>query len=173
VLQKFGRGVGLSLQPAVRSYFGQLLSAATHLQRHHIIHADIKPDNILVNETFSTVMVCDFGSAMDATTGDATIITPYLVSRFYRAPEVILGLPVTYAIDLWSLAVTAAELFLGNVLLQGKTNNDMLYVMMQTLGPLSGRLIRSHLLQTTKHPLPVHFSQVASNYVFRKETVGK
>jgi len=41
VLQKFGKGVGLSLQ-AVRSYFGQLLAAATHLKRHGIIHCDCK-----------------------------------------------------------------------------------------------------------------------------------
>jgi serine/threonine-protein kinase PRP4 len=126
---KFGRGVGLSLT-AVRSYFGQLLAAATHLQKHCILHADIKPDNILVTADFSQVMICDFGSA---TNTDEAMITPYLVSRFYRAPEIILGLPPTHAIDLWSLAVTAGELFWGKVLLQGKTNNDMLYVMMQTM----------------------------------------
>jgi serine/threonine-protein kinase PRP4 len=171
VLLKFGRGVGLSLT-AVKSYFGQLLAAATHLQKHKIIHADIKLDNILVSGDFANVMICDFGSAMDSSEGAEGIITPYLVSRFYRAPEIILGLPVSYAIDLWSLAVTAAELFLGKVLFQGKTNNDMLYVMMETMGPFSSRMIRSHVLQTRKHPLPVHFLQQQSNYVFRKETVG-
>jgi serine/threonine-protein kinase PRP4 len=118
------------------------------------------------------VMICDFGSAMDAAEGAEGIITPYLVSRFYRAPEIILGLPVSYSIDLWSLAVTAAELFLGKVLFHGKTNNDMLHVMMDTMGPFSNRMIRSHVLQTQKHPLPVHFIQQQSNYVFRQETIG-
>ena len=99
-------------------------------------------------------------------------VTPYLVSRFYRAPEIILGLqPLTYAIDLWSLAVTAAELFLGSVLLKGANNNDMLYTMMKLVGPFSGRTIKSHLLQTKKHPLQAHFSQVQSNFVFRQETL--
>jgi serine/threonine protein kinase len=171
VLLKFGRGVGLSLT-AVKSYFGQLLAAATHLQKHKILHADIKPDNILVSGDFSKVMICDFGSAMDASDGAEGIITPYLVSRFYRAPEIILGLPVSYSIDLWSLAVTAAELFLGKVLFHGTTNNDMLHMMMDTMGPFSTRMIRSHVLQTQKHPLPAHFLQQQSNYVFRQETIG-
>ena len=159
VLQKFGKGVGLSLQ-AVRNYYGQLLSAATHLQKHRVLHADVKPDNILVSADFSKVLLADFGSAVEAqfdimngddddendgkkhatATGGCVgggtneMITPYLVSRFHRAPEIILGLqPITYAIDLWSLAVTAGELFLGKVLLRGSNNNDMLFAMMETL----------------------------------------
>lgn len=55
-----------------------------------VIHADIKPDNILINDRNTIVKFCDFGSAMYAGDND---ITPYLVSRFYRAPEIILGLP--------------------------------------------------------------------------------
>jgi serine/threonine-protein kinase PRP4 len=222
VLQKFGKGVGLSLG-AVKNYYGQLLSAAKHLQTKRVIHADIKPDNILVSTDFSRVVLADFGSALESTVdesseeggrpeggggGSATheAVTPYLVSRFYRAPEIILGLqPLTHAIDLWSLAVTAGELFLGKVLLKGASNNDMLHAMIafvsrvgiqrqwtffrilvshfspclffivatrkQTQGPFSGRLIKSHLLQTKKHPLQAHFSQVQSTYVFRQETV--
>jgi serine/threonine-protein kinase PRP4 len=160
VLQKFGKGVGLSLT-AVRSYFGQLLAAATHLKQHNIIHSDLKPDNILVSEDFSKVWLCDFGSAVDGReTND--MVTPYLVSRFYRAPEIILGLIPTFAIDLWSLAVTVGELFLGRVVFQGITNNDMLHVMMQHMGPFSNRLIRQHLVQTKKFPLPAHFTQEVS-----------
>jgi serine/threonine-protein kinase PRP4 len=169
LLMKFGKGVGLALT-AVRSYFGQLLSAATHLIQHRIIHSDLKPDNILVSQDFSTLQLCDFGSAVDSNE-TADMVTPYLVSRFYRAPEIILGLIPTYAIDLWSLAVTAAELFLGKVLFQGTTNNDMLNVMMQHMGPVSNRLIRQHLVQTKRFPLPAHFTQQAANYVFRQETV--
>ncbi len=193
VLQKFGKGVGLSLG-AVQNYFKQLLNAAIHLQTKGVIHADIKPDNILVTPDFSKVLVADFGSAVEAepitqdgeqTTSSSSIlgiakgqavaneaVTPYLVSRFYRAPEIILGLqPLTYAIDLWSLAVTAGELFLGSVLLKGANNNDMLYTMMKLLGPFSGRIVKSHLLQTKKHPLQAHFSQVQSNFVFCQETL--
>jgi len=54
-----------------------------------VLHADIKPDNILINSGHNVVKICDFGSAMFTGTN---AITPYLVSRFYRAPEIILGL---------------------------------------------------------------------------------
>ena len=54
-----------------------------------VLHADIKPDNILINKGHNVVKICDFGSAMFTGTNE---ITPYLVSRFYRAPEIILGL---------------------------------------------------------------------------------
>ena len=52
--------------------------------------------------------------------------TPYLVSRFYRPPEVILGLEYDRNVDLWSASVTLAELFTGSVLFPGQSNNDML-----------------------------------------------
>ena len=59
--------------------------AVAHLKRVNIIHADIKPDNILVNESKTFAKLCDLGSA---TNTNEMEITPYLVSRFYRAPEI-------------------------------------------------------------------------------------
>lgn len=92
---------------------------------------DIKPDNVLVSADFGVVMLADFGSAIEPNSPEQNQPTPYLVSRFYRAPEIILGLLPSYAADLWSIAVSVAELYLGNVLFQGTSNNDMLYVFMQ------------------------------------------
>jgi serine/threonine-protein kinase PRP4 len=180
VLLKFGKGVGLSLQ-AVRSYFGQLLAAVTHLQKHGIIHADLKPDNILVRADFAVVQIADFGSAMDLYAPDAPVAIhqpiPYLVSRFYRAPEIILGLsPLTHAIDLWSVAVTVAELYLGDVLFRGTSNNDMLYVFQQHMGPFSNRVIRQHLVQCQRFPvaqLAPHFQLLpgtGNSYHFTQRT---
>lgn len=164
VLAKFGKGVGLSLA-AVRSYFAQLLAACWQLKKHKIIHSDLKPDNILVSADYKSIHLADFGSAVDMS--ESVEVAPYLVSRFYRAPEIILGLSPTYAIDLWSLAVTAAELFLGKVLFQGTNNNDMLNVMMAHLGPCSNRLIRQHLVQAKRFPIVTHFSSQVP-YIFRK-----
>lgn len=175
VLHKFGNRKGLSLG-AVRSYFGQLLAAATHLKKHFIIHADLKPDNILVSANFSVVQLGDFGSALDvSSSSQAQQPTPYLVSRFYRAPEIILGLVPTFAVDLWSLAVSVAEIFLGDVLFQGKDNNDQIYSIMKVVGPFSNRLIRQHLVQCSKSPVPAHFTQrsegTGSDYLFVQDTV--
>ena len=84
VLKKYGREVGLHIK-AVRSYTQQLLLALKLLKRCSILHADIKPDNILVNDTKLLLKLCDFGSASHISENE---ITPYLVSRFYRAPEI-------------------------------------------------------------------------------------
>ncbi len=84
VLKKYGREVGLHIK-AVRSYTQQLLLALKLLKRCSILHADIKPDNILVNDTKLLLKLCDFGSASHSSESE---ITPYLVSRFYRAPEI-------------------------------------------------------------------------------------
>ncbi|XP_065081156.1 serine/threonine-protein kinase PRP4 homolog isoform X2 [Ochlerotatus camptorhynchus] len=106
VLKKYGKNVGLHIK-AVRSYTQQLLLALKLLKKSGILHADIKPDNILVNDNNLVLKLCDFGSASSITDND---ITPYLVSRFYRAPEIILGLPYDYGIDMWSAGCTIYEL---------------------------------------------------------------
>jgi serine/threonine-protein kinase PRP4 len=168
VLQKFGKGVGLSLT-AVKSYFLQLLSALRHLEKYRIIHADIKPDNVLVSPDFSTVQFCDFGSAMEVGSADA-IPTPYLVSRFYRAPEVILGAIPTPALDLWSVGVTVVELFLGQVLFHGKSNNNMIRTFMESMGPFSAKTLRQHLVHVNKLGIPAHFVLNQQNYLYLQDT---
>jgi serine/threonine-protein kinase PRP4 len=131
-----------------------------------VLHSDIKPDNILVSSDFSTLQVCDFGSAT-LLNETSMIPTPYLVSRFYRAPEIILGAVPSYGIDLWSAAVTVAELFLGKVLFHGNSNNEMLLSMMQTLGPFSTKQVKQHLLQTKSHPgLPLYLE---GNYFLQQD----
>lgn len=84
VLKKYGRNIGLHIA-AVRSYSQQILLALKLMRKCGILHADIKPDNILVNESKIVLKLSDFGSASAIQEND---ITPYLVSRFYRAPEI-------------------------------------------------------------------------------------
>lgn len=130
VLKKYGKNVGLHIK-AVRSYAQQLFFALKLLKKTGILHADIKPDNILVNENNLILKLCDFGSASTINDNE---ITPYLISRFYRAPEIILGIPYDYGIDMWSAGCTIYELYTGKILFSGKSNNQMLKYFMDLKG---------------------------------------
>ena len=130
--------MGLSL-PAVRVYAVQLLTALSHLVRAGVVHGDIKPDNILVSERLSECAICDFGSA--SYLSDCSI-TPYLVSRFYRAPEIMLGCEYGFGIDTWSVGCVLYELYTGRILFDGRDNNDMLLKIKQLRGDYPQRLVR-------------------------------
>lgn len=138
VVKKYGSGVGLHVK-AVRSYSQQLFLALKLLKKCQLLHADIKPDNILVNESKSMLKLCDFGSGTNAKDAE---ITPYLVSRFYRAPEIIMGCPYEYGIDLWSVAVSIFEIATGKIMLPGRTNNHMLKLMQDYKGKFPNRMVR-------------------------------
>ena len=86
------------------------------------MHADLKPDNILMTLSKAEVQICDFGSAMDAT---EPLRTAYLQPRYYRAPEIMLGIAYDMQIDMWSAGTTVYELATGKILFTGKTNNQM------------------------------------------------
>ncbi|KAF8734297.1 hypothetical protein AX14_003463 [Amanita brunnescens Koide BX004] len=138
VVKRFGKDVGLNIR-AVRAYAHQLFLALSLLKKSNIMHADIKPDNILVNEAKTLLKLCDLGSASDASEND---ITPYLVSRFYRAPEIILGVPYDPALDVWSVGCTLYELYTGKILFPGRTNNQMLLLMMELKGRFNSKMIK-------------------------------
>ncbi len=70
--------------------------------------------------------------------------------RFYRPPEVILGLEYDRMVDLWSTSVTLAELFTGSVLFPGSSNNDILSKFMDALGPFSHKMVRRHAASYAK-----------------------
>ncbi|KAL7441354.1 hypothetical protein ACHAXM_007810 [Skeletonema potamos] len=173
VLNKFGKNVGINLT-AVKSYARQLLCALRHLEKHRIVHSDIKPDNILVSANFSTLKICDFGSAFFETDHDNDP-TPYMVSRFYRPPEVILGLEYDRMVDLWSVGVTISELYTGSVLFPGNSNNDMLKKFMDTMGPFSFKMVRRHNKSYERMGLQPHFEigNTGGTYEFRKQDVDK
>ncbi|KAL0484138.1 serine/threonine-protein kinase [Acrasis kona] len=142
ILKKYGREqgrqVGISMQ-AVLLYAKQLFTALLHLKKNHILHADIKPDNILVNEKRNSVKLCDFGSGSDISDN---AITPYLVSRFYRAPEIVLGMKYDYGIDIWSIGCSLFELFTGEILFASRDNNDLLYKVQQVKGSFNQKMLK-------------------------------
>jgi serine/threonine-protein kinase PRP4 len=82
--------------------------------------------------------LCDFGSA---STVQECEITPYLVSRFYRAPEIMLGLEYNESVDMWSIGCVLYELYTGKILFSGKDNNEMLYQIQEIKGRFSNKLL--------------------------------
>ncbi|VVT49318.1 uncharacterized protein SAPINGB_P002211 [Magnusiomyces paraingens] len=154
VLHKFGRSIGINLA-AVRAYARQLLRGLDSLRRAAVIHSDLKPDNILVTDSHAVLKICDLGSAVladnhhnatgtaDCSVDSSLVVAPYLASRFYRAPELILGLPrYDTAIDMWAAGCTLFEMYTGQVLFPGKSNNDMLRLMMAVRGKFSNKMLR-------------------------------
>ncbi|CDH51665.1 protein kinase yak1 [Lichtheimia corymbifera JMRC:FSU:9682] len=124
------RGLPMSM---VRSFTVQLLETLVLLKEAMVIHCDLKPENILLKSVDSPeIKVIDYGSACHM--NSPRRIT-YIQSRFYRSPEVILGLPFTYAIDMWSLGCVVAELFLGAPLLPGESEYHQLRRITDMLGP--------------------------------------
>lgn len=89
----------------IRRFVLQVLNGIHFLHKHHIIHADLKPENILLKEmNKSGVKIIDFGSSCL----EGETIYTYIQSRYYRAPEVILGLPYDRKIDIWSFGCIIA-----------------------------------------------------------------
>ncbi|EPR60965.1 putative cell-cycle-associated protein kinase PRP4 [Toxoplasma gondii GAB2-2007-GAL-DOM2] len=164
-LKKYGGGKGLNA-PAIHAYSKQLFVALKHLSRCRIIHADLKPDNILLNEKFSSLKVCDLGSASDVSDNE---ITAYLVSRFYRAPEIILGCRYDLQIDVWSAAATIYELATGQVLFPGRTNNDMLKCIMEVKGKIPTKMIKAGQLSSHHFDENLDFIYRDRDAFFKKE----
>ncbi|XVE85947.1 hypothetical protein DITRI_Ditri17bG0132900 [Diplodiscus trichospermus] len=164
VLKKFGRNIGLKLT-AVRAYAKQLFIALKHLKNCGVLHCDIKPDNMLVNEAKNVLKLCDFGNAMFAGKNE---ITPYLVSRFYRAPEIILGLPYDHPMDIWSVGCCLYELYTGKVLFPGPTNNDMLRLHMELKGPFPKKMLRKGAFTEQHFDQDLNFHAIEEDPVTKK-----
>lgn len=121
---------GFSLQ-LVRKFSHSLLQCLDALYRNKIIHCDMKPENVLLKQQGrSGIKVIDFGSSCY----ESQRVYTYIQSRFYRAPEVILGARYGMPIDMWSLGCILAELLTGFPLLPGEDEADQLACIIELLG---------------------------------------
>lgn len=121
-LSKMLRFQGFSYE-FLKNILHQLVQSLVELHNQGIIHCDLKPENILLEDYFSCkVKIVDFGSS--STKALSSVF--YIQSRFYRAPEVILGIPYSSGIDVWSLGCIAYELMVGEPLFPGSSNTDQI-----------------------------------------------
>ena len=133
---------GISLN-SINFIIKQILEAIEQVHRMGIIHCDIKPENILLkiniekNKSDISVKLTDFGSACIKNNPIFTIVQ----SLFYRAPEVILGIPYTQSIDIWSIGLVAIELFLGGPLLPGYSEYDELLKIINIIGKIPDSML--------------------------------
>ncbi|KAL6414849.1 hypothetical protein AUP68_01385 [Ilyonectria robusta] len=122
------RGLSTTL---VRVFAQQLLNGLALLNKARLIHCDLKPENILLKNLESPIIkIIDFGSACD----ERQTVYTYIQSRFYRSPEVLLGLPYSSAIDMWSLGCIVVELFLGLPLFPGSSEYNQVARIVEMLG---------------------------------------
>ena len=145
------RGLKLSV---VKRFAHSVAVGLSLVHRKQIIHGDLKPENVLLQQYGRTgVKIIDFGSSVYT---DGKLMA-YAQSRFYRAPEVILGCHYDTAVDMWSFGCLLAELVLGQPLLPGHDEEDQLALIVELLGrPPASLLARARNRgQTTAQPRPM------------------
>ncbi|XP_044583547.1 serine/threonine-protein kinase minibrain isoform X2 [Cotesia glomerata] len=159
------RGVSLNL---TRKFAQQLCTALLFLSTPelNIIHCDLKPENILLcNPKRSAIKIVDFGSSCQL----GQRIYQYIQSRFYRSPEVLLGIPYDLAIDMWSLGCILVEMHTGEPLFSGANEVDQMNKIVEVLG-----MPPKHILDQA-HKARKYFDKVPTDgsYVLKKSKDGK
>ncbi|KAA6381695.1 MAG: putative Protein kinase gsk3 [Streblomastix strix] len=138
---------------AVQWYSYQILLALQYLHERNICHRDIKLQNLLITDhnintdekeqiddiqneysrQFGDLKVCDFGSAKYLKEGESSVA--YICSRFYRAPELVLGATeYNCSIDMWSFGCVLGELLLGHPMFPGETSSDQFVEIVKQIG---------------------------------------
>jgi len=140
-------------QLLIKLYTYQMCRALGYLHSMGLCHRDIKPQNLLVDPVTHTLKLCDFGSAKKLSANEASVA--YICSRFYRAPELMLGAThYTTSIDIWSIGCVVGELVLCQPLFAGETSVDQLVKIIQVLGTPTQRQMNAMNPNYTEFKFP-------------------
>ena len=104
----------------IRDISKQILQGLYSLHQHNVMHRDLKPDNVLMKG--DAVWLCDFGLSRQFAT-EFGVPTGYMVTRWYRAPEIWKKQNYTTKVDIWSLGCIIHKIVYGKV--PGKTLKDL------------------------------------------------
>ena len=113
----------------VQYFIYQTLRGLKYIHSAQVLHRDLKPSNLLVNSNCD-LKICDFGLARGVHAKDdernaTMLLTEYVVTRWYRAPEIMLAChEYSYPIDVWSVGCIFAELLLRKPLFPGEDYID-------------------------------------------------
>jgi len=131
------RSTQLLTDDHIQFFLYQLLRGVKYLHSAGILHRDLKPGNLLVNANCD-LKICDFGlsrvisSHLNIGVG---VMTDYVVTRYYRAPELLLGFhDYDGAVDMWAVGVILAEMLGRKYFLTGKDTKHQLELIFETLG---------------------------------------
>ena len=115
----------------------QVLKCLKYMHSAQLLHRDLKPSNLLLNSECH-VKVADFGLARSLDVKDPDtipLLTDYVATRWYRAPEILLGSnKYTKGVDMWSMGCILAELLLGKPLFPGTSTLNQLERVMELIG---------------------------------------
>lgn len=110
----------------------QVLRALKFMHSGDLIHRDIKPSNILLNSDCA-IKLCDFGLARSvahkaaASLSSDPVMTDYVATRWYRAPEILLGsASYTKGVDIWAVGCLLGEMIAGQPVFPGNSTLDQL-----------------------------------------------
>lgn len=125
-------------EEVARKHVFQVIRAIMFCHQNNIIHRDIKPENILVSK-LGVIKLCDFGFArIMAAQGE--IYTDYVATRWYRAPELLVGDPAYgKEVDIWAIGCLYAEMLTGDPIFPGDSDIDQIYHITKCFGLLCPR----------------------------------
>lgn len=119
----------------VQFFLYQIFRGLEYMHSAGVIHRDLKPDNILVNAQNCRIKITDFGLARGVLKEENEKLTEYVVTRWYRAPEVMCSSRLyDEQIDVWSVGCIAAELYTRQPLFKGRNHIEQLQLIFHIMG---------------------------------------
>ncbi len=142
VLEKSPNGLNPKL---IRSFVFQMCKAVHYLHINNMIHRDVKPENLLIDENMQ-LKLCDFGFARKITlnnkNNNVNAMTDYVATRWYRSPELLLSKGIYGPeVDYWAIGCIMGELADGNPMFPGENEVDQLDCIIKVLGNLPQDLV--------------------------------
>ena len=146
-------------EQTIKNILHQILEGLNYLHSQGIIHRDLKPDNILLDLTNKKVKIADFGTAKKTLNDSNEILTDYICTRWYRAPECVLkSVKYNEKIDIWAFGCILCELYNLEPIFPGKSEFDQLEKITKILGtpsinswPEGHKLIKKLEINFPKH----------------------